>query len=273
MNIINWKDSLRKKVQPCQSKTRFNLSYVPISHFAKQYFCEQQLDYEYSVGKETSEKEIEGTFIHEEVFSAEEVDLEQIIDSIANSRFYACTFPLYFEINEILFCGTPDGIIYSKGKPIFLIEFKTTSGNPYSLYKNQTIQAEAYAFALENMGFDCNNLCIVIISINKLTSMLYGKECINIVTNGIEQLITNNHALNEDSLKIIQEYLPYEAVIHMIELDRSRFLKDITDSSMYWKMERSAKKMGSPYKCNQCQYFANFNLATSQLLPISLYAA
>ncbi|AGB50712.1 hypothetical protein Metho_2573 (plasmid) [Methanomethylovorans hollandica DSM 15978] len=95
----------------------------------------------------------------------------------------------------------------------------------------------------------------------------------NIVTNGIEQLITNNHALNEDSLKIIQEYLPYEAVIHMIELDRSRFLKDITDSSMYWKMERSAKKMGSPYKCNQCQYFANFNLATSQLLPISLYAA
>ncbi|WP_321416490.1 hypothetical protein [uncultured Methanomethylovorans sp.] len=171
MNIINWKDSLRKEVQPCQSKIRFDLSYVPISHFAKQYFCEQQLDYEYSVGKETSEKEIEGTFIHEEVFSAEEVDLEQIIDSIANSRFYACTFPLYFEINEILFCGTPDGIIYSKGKPIFLIEFKTTSGNPYALYKNQTIQAEAYAFALENMGFDCNNLCIVIISIDKLTAL------------------------------------------------------------------------------------------------------
>lgn len=254
MNIINWEDSLRKGAQPCQSKIRFDLSYVPISHFAKQYFCEKQLDYEYSVGKETSEKEIEGTFIHEDVFAAEEVDLEQIIESIANSSFYACAFPLYFETNGISFCGTPDGVIFSEGKPILLIELKTTSGNPYTLYKNQTIQAEAYAFALENMGFDCKNLCVVIISIDKLTAMLYGEECINIVTNGIEQLITNNQVLNEASLKKIQEYLPYEAVIHMIELDNSRFLKDITDSSMYWKMERDARKMGSFYKCKQCTY-------------------
>ncbi|WP_321416487.1 hypothetical protein [uncultured Methanomethylovorans sp.] len=84
--------------------------------------------------------------------------------------------------------------------------------------------------------------------------MLYGKECIGIVTNGIEQLITNNQASTEDFLKKIQEYLPYEAVIHRIELDRSRFLKDITYSSMYWKMERDARKMESLYKCNQCTY-------------------
>lgn len=137
MNIINWEDSLRKGAQPCKSKIRFDLSYVPISHFAKQYFCEKQLDYEYSVGKETSEKEIEGTFIHENVFATEEVDLEQLIESIANSSFYACVFPLYFEINGISFCGIPDGIIFSEGKPILLIELKTTSGNPYTLYKTK----------------------------------------------------------------------------------------------------------------------------------------
>lgn len=254
MNIINWEDSLRKGAQPCQSKIRFDLSYVPISHFAKQYFCEQQLDYEYSVGKETSEKEIEGTFIHEEVFAAEEVDLEQILESIENSDFYRCTLPLYFEINGILFSGTPDEIIFSKGKPVFLIELKTTSGNPYSLYKNQTIQAEAYAFALGDMGFDCYNLCILIMSVDKLTARICGKECMNIVTSGIEQLIINNKVLNEDAFKKIQNDLPYEAIIHRIELDYSRFLKDITDSSMYWKMERDARKMGSPYKCNQCTY-------------------
>jgi hypothetical protein len=105
---MDYKAALMDEIPSSKFKLRFDLPYVPISHFAKQFYCEQQLDYEYTHGKTLTEKEIEGTIIHEEVFSSEEVNLEQLIEYIDNTAFCMCTFPVYFEINEVLFGGSPD---------------------------------------------------------------------------------------------------------------------------------------------------------------------
>ena len=98
MRVDDWKDALRKEVPQCESNIRFGLPCVPIAHLAKQYFCEQQLDYEYKYGKEISETEAQGTLIHEEAFAGEEVDVEQGIESIDKESFYRCKIPVYFEL-------------------------------------------------------------------------------------------------------------------------------------------------------------------------------
>ncbi len=57
MTTSQWKKSLRTEPSPSESKIRHGLLYVPMSLFAKQFYCEQQLEFDYQLNKPTSEEE------------------------------------------------------------------------------------------------------------------------------------------------------------------------------------------------------------------------
>jgi hypothetical protein len=259
MATSNWKQYLRTEPSPSESKIRHEIEYVPIALLAKQFYCEQQLDFEYQFGKITTDEEKLGTMAHEDIFAGDEVELEPFIKYIEEEFYYKCTFPLYFKFKGITFRGKPDAMIFSKGKPLFLIELKTTSGNLYKVYKNERIQTEAYAFALENMEFDCGELRLIIIKMDSLSYELYKEDCIEAIHKAIVEKFFNDTDFDDDPLEEINELTLYDIASHSVDFDVDAFSQDIELASEYWLMERDAigadaLKHSRDSKCVICNY-------------------
>src|SRR5207245_9494516 len=54
-------------------------------------------------------------------------------------------------------------VIFVKSRTLFIVELKTTVGDPGILYQDQEFQAGIYGLILEGMGFDCRELTLAIV--------------------------------------------------------------------------------------------------------------
>lgn len=114
MSEMDWKTALKSGPTESQSKVRYDLSSIPISVIAKQFYCEKQIDFERTIGKVTSDEEILGTDIHDDLIDSKSktVDIDEMIESIENEDEYLCIFPMWFQLNGLTVVGRPDLVVF-----------------------------------------------------------------------------------------------------------------------------------------------------------------
>ncbi len=114
---------------------------------------------------EKKEKNI-GSRLHEELIQLEPIDLETLIKTIKQRKFTFASMPLIGNFKDVAIIGKPDTVAFSASKPLYVMELKTTSGKP-NVWFDSWLQAQIYAFLLDEMRFDCSKLNVAVASIKQ----------------------------------------------------------------------------------------------------------
>lgn len=143
--------------------------------------------------------------------------------------------------------GVPDAVIFQKGRPTHIIELKTTRGNPAILFDGQRAQAVIYGLLLDQVGFDCGGLNMVVLKLwrqtpmsaeqrstflDRLTSALFsGKDLSAQVSRAEGQLVPHSFTYRRDE------------AINVLNLTRG-----------YWLEQRPPQPTSNPNKCRACEF-------------------
>lgn len=260
MSSVGWKAALKEGPTASQAEIRYGLSSVPISTIAKQFYCEKQIDFENTIGKVTSEKELLGTDIHNELIDSKthKIDIDEMIELIENEEDYLCIFPTWFKVDGMTIKGIPDLILFHNSKPVLLIELKSTSSYLNRTYKNQEVQCESYGFALDEMGFDCKDLMLAIVLVDRLFWDPLSKGdylAWPVIKEVMTSVICGKYGrINKFKPLTIAENS--DVIWHLKRYDRETALKNVTWASEYWLMKRDASFADHSSKCRNCQYNA-----------------
>ena len=94
----------------------------------------------------------------------ERTTIQKIIEGIESGRPMIASMTLIAKFEELVLIGIPDAIIFQNRKPTHVIELKTTAkGDVTRVFDDQKAQALVYGLLLEQMGFDCSELELVIV--------------------------------------------------------------------------------------------------------------
>jgi hypothetical protein len=254
----DWKTNLKVGPEKSQVKLRFDLFSIPISTIATQFYCEKEVEFAKILGKVTSDEELLGTGIHDDLIDSKckKVSLDEIIESIEGEEYSRCVFSLWFQLNGVTINGRPDLIIFKDSKPVFLIELKSTSRYLNRTYENQEVQSESYGLALEEMGFNCQNLILAIVLVSSREWNYCSKDDFlsPVVIDEVLSYIGNGKK------GITNKFLPLsvgnddEVMWHLKSYNRPIAIKKITWAIEYWLMERDASFANHPGKCRVCPY-------------------
>lgn len=247
----SWKDSLRNLKnlarQLSEPRYRFDLPYVTVSAIAEQYYCESKVDLEYMFGEVLTEDKEEGRRVHEELLRMEPTTLEGLIKSIEEKPLYVCRFPVYAELEGLVIIGIPDAIVFRHAKPIMLLELKTTSGSLGKLWADERVQVEAYAYALECMGFDCGDLRLVVVKVKRSK-----EETPSTLLETIIQVIYLK-SRDLDSIERIRRTTGAFR-IHVLPYNRQSVVGKLQWARDYWLMRRDPIPTKRAGKCRACVY-------------------
>jgi CRISPR/Cas system-associated exonuclease Cas4 (RecB family) len=224
-----------------QTGLRFNRSVIIASDIAEQYFCEKKVEMQYLHGKIVTEAKIDGTEGHEKLLEgAAEVENEELWKKIDESEtILALEWFLLARYDDVLIGGKPDAVLFQKGKPLVVFEFKfSKSGVAYPAHH---VQARTYSVLLENMGFD--------------TSALY--YCIVVA----DPRIRGDNGLQQRVMRALMEN-GYEESAFSIEnanIYCNKFIRQMADENLvwaidYWKKNREAFPTENKNKCVRCEY-------------------
>ena len=159
-------DSLLKGLSQKQKEKgelRFNRSFVIASDIAGQYYCEKKIEMQYLHGKVETESKNIGTKAHEKLsedaVKVQRSDLWQKIYSVA--PVFALEMFLLANYNGVLLAGKPDSVLFRRGFPLVVFEYKFSRSN--EAYPSYHVQAQTYGVLLGNMGFDTSRLFYAIV--------------------------------------------------------------------------------------------------------------
>lgn len=255
---MDWKVTLKNGPTESQAKIRFDLPSVAISAIAKQFYCEKELEFAKILGKVTSDEELLGTEIHDDLIDSKckKVSIDEIIESIESEGYNQCVLPLWFQLNGVTISGVPDLIIFKDSKPVLLIELKSTSRYLNHTYENQEVQSESYGLALEEMGFECQNLTLAIVLVSSREWDYCSKDEF-LSPAVIDEVLSY---IENGKMRRTNKFLPLsvgnddKVMWHLKSYNRPIALKKVTWASEYWLMERDASLANHPGKCRFCQY-------------------
>lgn len=134
-------------------------------------------------------------------------------------------------------------MVFVSGKPVFLIELKTTRGNPSRLYRDEVVQAKTYGLLLNLMGFDCSKLRIVVPKVRR--TELAEKEKF------MDQII---FGLLKQNLEKVEEVHGGDLKIHIFDYDKADVEGDLLWARDYWIGEREPIPTTKAAKCKTCEF-------------------
>ncbi len=132
----SWKDSLNEGIPEGGAVYRHDLPFVGASTVARQFYCEAKVENEYRLGEIPTEGKGIGTDLHAEIFAMEAVEREDLIKHIEESPSLTASFGLYAQIGGLRVAGVPDAVIFERGRPRWVVELKTTRGDPSRLWQD-----------------------------------------------------------------------------------------------------------------------------------------
>ena len=225
---------------------RHGLPFVPASAMAGQYYCELKVDNSFVKGDIQTEAKTEGDLLHEEILVMQKTTVEQVVKNIDKKPTYAASFPLASLVNGIVLAGRPDAIIFSQGRPSFVLELKTTMGDPNILYQDQEFQAGIYGLILEGMGFDCSGLTLAIVRWRRSEPVTEDqrKEFLSIAM----------LALPSKRPKLIEEVYKGKARLHLVSFNKEAILRQVEWAKDYWLSNREPLPTKNPWKCKACEF-------------------
>jgi CRISPR/Cas system-associated exonuclease Cas4 (RecB family) len=233
---------------------------VPASGIAEQYYCEQKVELEYIHGRVETESKREGQEFHEQLIKMRKAALKDIIEGIKHKKLFVASFPIVASFSLLVLVGIPDAVVFVRGVPALLIELKTTRGDTSCLWDDQLVQARTYGLILEEMGFDCSKLKLVIPRVRRTPQQL-GRWKDVFLRSVILDVLKAEPA--PQTLK------KRESTIHVIKYSRAHAIADVKWAEAYWLSNRQPIPAGSAAKCRGCEFVEVCSYASAKRLRSS----
>jgi hypothetical protein len=141
--------------------------------------------------------------------------------------------------------GVPDHIIWSEGGPLWVVELKTTKGDPTPLWEDQENQVRIYGLLLDRMGFDCSRMRLAVVRLKSGELREEEKE---------EWILRVSAALLEGKLQGLEERYPGKMKVHLLQHEVEIAERVIASKAGYWLGEREPISSSSVGKCRACEY-------------------
>lgn len=230
---------LRRGVQ--DGRLRFDRATVSVSDIAEQYYCEKKLEMEYLHGEIETEAKTMGTEAHEKLIEdALEIKREALWKKIYGKEpVLAVEMFILGKYQDVFLAGQPDAVMFYKGRPIIIFEFKFSRSG--IAYPSHHVQAQTYGLILENMGFDTTRLFYAIVVADPKTKgdpELQRKAIDAIFKKGFEESI-----LSID-----------DTIIHFCKFYLFEAQESLQWAIDFWKQKRAATPTTNLNKCSKCEY-------------------
>jgi hypothetical protein len=224
---------------------RHGVSSVGVSMLAGQFYCEYKVENEFAVGEIPTEAKEEGTILHDELIPMKPVSRDGFVKLVGRKEPSYAVLKVWGKLGGIRLMGEPDHIIWSEGRPLWLVELKTTAGDPNSLWDDQLSQILIYGALLEKMGLDCSELRLALVRVRAKDLTAEQKTAwIALVSKSLEQnRIKDLEAQHRGAMRV-----------HLIDHDVDEAELSVRRMQGYWLGERDATSSTSVGKCRACEY-------------------
>jgi hypothetical protein len=249
--MTDWKaqletfDSLLKELSQNQRepsrKLRFDRSMVIASDVASQFYCEKKVEMQYLHGKVETEAKNIGTAAHEKLTEdSVKIKRAELWQKIYGDKLvFALEMFLLAKYGDVLLAGKPDSVLFARGFPLVVFEYKFSQSNV--AYPSYHVQAQTYGVLLENMGFDTSRLFYAIVVADPKTK-------------GSRELRQNVAHTTMANLSKTAQHSIEGAKIYVNKFDRACAEMDLQWALEYWRQIREAKPTASQSKCGKCEY-------------------
>lgn len=224
---------------------RHDTAFIPVSTISGQFYCEYKFENEVILGKIPTEAKAKGTELHDELIPQVEVTKKQFTNLVGKKGPSFAVLGVWGNVAGLRIVGMPDHIIWSEGRPLWLVELKTTGGDPCFLWPDQENQTRIYALLLDKMGFDCSRLQLALV---RLKSQALSEEQRKIWVTKI-----SSHLVSRD-VKELQLKYQDQMRVHLLKHDKALAEAAIMEKRGYWLGEREPTSSTSIGKCKACEY-------------------
>lgn len=242
-------DEVAENAENKRSNLRFNQPAAVASDIAQQYFCEKKVELSYVLGEVETEAKRLGTEAHQTLLQgSEKVQTEELWEKIFSAKpVAALEWLLAAKYGNVTLAGKPDCIIFRKGKPLIILEYKF-SGRLMA-FRGHHVQARTYGLLLNRMGFDTGRLLYAVVVVNPRV------EDIDDLKKEIVKRIMNEP--REGVLKLEGAC----AYVNRFELGEAE--RDLDWALSFWTKRREAVPTRNPNKCRSCEYAQKCAAATN----------
>ena len=243
-----WADLRKRKLEFLASdkgEFRHNTSFVSVSSLAEQFYCEYKVENEFRLGEISTEAKELGTALHDELVPTEEIGPEEFVRLVSRREPSYAVLRVWGNVAGLRIVGMPDHIVWADGRPLWLVELKTTRGDPAALWQDQENQARIYGLLLDLMGLDCSELRIALVRIR--AEQLSEEE---------KRVWIRNVSVALQSGKVgdLEKRLEGRMKVHMLAHDRRAAVGAVASKSDYWLGKREPTSSTSAGKCRACEY-------------------
>ena len=243
-----WRDLWKRELEFLESgkeEFRHNTSFIGVSTIAGQFYCEYKAENEFKFGEIPTEAKVTGTSLHDELMPTEEVSQEEFALMVGGTEPSYGVLRVWGAAGGLKILGMPDHIVWAEGRPLWLVELKTTKGDPIPLWEDQANQVRIYGLLLELMGFDCSRLRLALVRIKAHGLAQEEKKAwIEAVSN----------SLQEGKVGELESKYNGMMKVHLLEHDRKGAEDAISAKSGYWLGTRDPSSSDSVGKCRACEY-------------------
>jgi CRISPR/Cas system-associated exonuclease Cas4 (RecB family) len=252
-----WKENLASIHSLLEKKEfRHGVRSVSASSISTQFFCEMKVEQDFIHGEIETEEKSEGDALHEELLTMKPTTRRRLLKEIEKGKLVVASFPLVAEAEGLILIGVPDAVIFQEGRPTHVIELKTTRGNPSILFDSQRAQAVIYGLLLDQVGFDCGSLKLVVVKFRRQTQMSEEQRA------QFLELVSSSLVSGRDVSRSMSEV---RLVPHLYPYGRDEAVRVLNTARGYWLEERLPQPTSNPNKCRACEF--------RQLCPSSLARA
>ena len=224
---------------------RHGTGLVGVATLSGQFYCEYKVENEFTLGEVPTEAKEAGTGLHNELMPTEEIAPEDFARLVGGKGPSYAVLGLWGAVGGLRLVGMPDHMIWSEGRPLWLLELKTTRGDPIPLWEDQENQARIYGLLLDRMGFDCTNLQLAVV---RLRSGALG------VGEKRDWATKVSNALMEGRVRELEEKYRGSMKVHLLRHDRGLAEAAVEAKLGYWTGEREPTSSQSVGKCRACEY-------------------
>jgi PD-(D/E)XK nuclease superfamily len=224
---------------------KHGVSFVAVSSIAEQYYCEYKLENEFALGEIPTETKDSGTALHDELMPTKKISREEFIKLVGKKEPTLAVLGVWGSAGGLKVVGMPDHIVWSEGKPLWVVELKTTRGDPTPLWEDQENQVRIYGLLLERMGFDCSKMRLAVVRLRSGELSEIEKR---------EWILKVSDALIEKRMSDLEVRYQGRMKAHLLEHDVGRAEAVVTSKAGYWLGQREPVSSTSVGKCRACEY-------------------
>ena len=224
---------------------RHDTSFVAVSSIAEQYYCEYKLVNQFALGEIPTETKDSGTALHDELMPTERITKEEFARLVGEKEPSMAVLGVWGPAAGLKVVGVPDHIIWSEGRPLWVVELKTTKGDPAPLWEDQENQVRIYGLLLERMGFDCSRMRLAVVRLK--SGELTDEE-------KREWILKVSEALLGGKAEELERRYLGRMKVHLLEHESKRAEEAVAAKAGYWLQQREPASSSSVGKCRACEY-------------------